>query len=76
MTDQERKIIARKILTDLHGDYFRELDYETLQDFYKCKCKCESVPNTLCCATDEARRIIGEPTASKLLEDALKRRRL
>jgi len=75
MTMSERKDIARHLLRDLGDSYFRELDYEELQAFYGAKCDCECVPTTAVCASEEARRILGEPEASKIVMYALERSR-
>jgi len=74
MTDVERRETARRILEDPEDSFFWELSYEDLQDFYNTRCRCEAVPTTACCANDEARRIIGEPEASKIVLRALGKR--
>ena len=73
MTDKERVYIARRLLQSLDDGFFYELDYTDLQAFYGAKCDCEPVPSTACCARDAARRIIGEPEASRLVSNALKK---
>jgi hypothetical protein len=74
MTDEDRKAIARLILSDPYDSEFHRMDYEELQDFYNVKCRCEVVPTTARCARDEARRILGEPESSRLTLRSLRKR--
>jgi hypothetical protein len=75
MTPEERKEIARRLIVDLDDNYFQEIwQDDLLRDFYGVKCDCEPIPTTAICAKNEARRIIGEPEASKLLSKALNKR--
>jgi len=73
MTDEERKEMARFILSDPYDGNFDQLSYPQLQAFYGAG-HGEVVPTTACCAKGEARRILGEPEASELTRQILETR--
>ena len=74
MTDEFRKEIARKIIGDAYGEGdFWILSSLELRGFYNVKNDWEPIPSTLCCARDEARRILGESESTKLSIQSLKR---
>jgi len=70
MNDNARKSMARRILED--DSSFNIFSYDELKEFYGAK-KDEVVPNTLCCARNEARIILGEPEASEASRNSLER---
>lgn len=70
MTDEEIKEMARMIIR--HDDYFYELSCYELRCLYGAK-EHEVIPSTCCCARHEARRIVGEPEASKISIKGMKR---
>jgi hypothetical protein len=72
MTQETREYIAREILKDPEGHIFYELGPDSLNDFYGAA-RHEVVPGTLSCAREQARVILGEPEASKLTLQSLKR---
>lgn len=75
MTQDDRRYIAQELLRDPESSIFFELGRDSLNDFYGAA-RHEVVPSTLICAKEHARVILGEPEASKLTLQGLKRDRL
>jgi hypothetical protein len=74
MTDEEKKVLARKILKDDSGSEFRILFPGELRALYGEEHSSYTIPQTECCARDQARRILGEPEASECSMVSLRKR--